>query len=264
MKHLVFLKLGGSLITDKTKPSYFIRDNVENVAKQINKALIKKDFSLIIGTGTGSFGHYYAIKYLATEPIKTDLQHKGVCIIHDSVAFLNHLVITALINNNIHAFSVSPSSFISSNKSRITKYNKGIINKFLEKKFIPVLFGDMIIDSKYGAVVMSTEKLLSNLSLLFKKEYESISIIHAGITDGVIDNAGKTVNRINVKNYNKVKRSIFKTQGFDVTGGMNHKLQIGMNLVKNGIKTIILNGLSSDALYKTLMGEQINTSTVIG
>ena len=53
MKELVFLKLGGSLITDKTQPYTPKLDIIEDAALQISTALrTQPDLRLVIGHGT--------------------------------------------------------------------------------------------------------------------------------------------------------------------------------------------------------------------
>ena len=64
MKELILLKLGGSLITDKTQPYTPKLDVIEDVALQISTALrTHSDLRLVIGHGSGSFGHVAASEY---------------------------------------------------------------------------------------------------------------------------------------------------------------------------------------------------------
>ena len=64
MRELVFLKLGGSLITDKTKPYTVRMDKLGDLANQVARALqTHPDLLLILGHGSGSFGHTAAKKY---------------------------------------------------------------------------------------------------------------------------------------------------------------------------------------------------------
>src|SRR5215207_11554757 len=64
MKELIFLKLGGSLITDRTQPYTPRLDIIEDVALQISAALQDyPDLRLVIGHGSGSFGHVAASEY---------------------------------------------------------------------------------------------------------------------------------------------------------------------------------------------------------
>src|SRR5687767_805348 len=64
MKELVFLKLGGSLITDKTRPYTPLLDMMDDLALQIATTLqTRSNLRLVIGHGAGSFGHVAASEY---------------------------------------------------------------------------------------------------------------------------------------------------------------------------------------------------------
>ena len=64
MKELVFLKLGGSLITDKTQPYTPRLDIIEDAALQISTTLRQHpELRLVLGHGSGSFGHVAASEY---------------------------------------------------------------------------------------------------------------------------------------------------------------------------------------------------------
>src|SRR5574339_458739 len=64
MKELVFLKLGGSLITDKTQPYTPLLDVMDDLALQIKTALqTHPNLHLVLGHGAGSFGHVPASEY---------------------------------------------------------------------------------------------------------------------------------------------------------------------------------------------------------
>jgi isopentenyl phosphate kinase len=64
LSELVLLKLGGSVITDKTRPFTARLDVIERLAAEIKNALTDRgdDLRLIIGHGAGSFGHEAAAK----------------------------------------------------------------------------------------------------------------------------------------------------------------------------------------------------------
>jgi len=60
----VFLKLGGSLLTDKTQSEAVRLHVVRRMAKEIADAMARKpQLRLIIGHGSGSFGHVAAARY---------------------------------------------------------------------------------------------------------------------------------------------------------------------------------------------------------
>ena len=65
LSELILLKLGGSVITDKTQPFTARLDVIERLAAEIKAALDERgdDLQLIVGHGAGSFGHEVAAKY---------------------------------------------------------------------------------------------------------------------------------------------------------------------------------------------------------
>ncbi len=66
VRELVFLKLGGSLITDKNQRYTARLDRLSHLADEIRTALTDlPDLRLVLGHGSGSFGHYAVQDHLA-------------------------------------------------------------------------------------------------------------------------------------------------------------------------------------------------------
>ena len=70
---MYIIKLGGSVITDKSKESFFKREVMNNLSKEIKKANKK----CIIIHGAGSFGHILAKKYKLNKGLIENNQLKG-------------------------------------------------------------------------------------------------------------------------------------------------------------------------------------------
>ena len=66
-KQLILIKLGGSLITDKNRA--FMQKDRSSVGCQEIKVSLSDKFDLIIGHGSGSFGHVVASKYQTQDGI---------------------------------------------------------------------------------------------------------------------------------------------------------------------------------------------------
>ena len=61
---LVFVKLGGAAITVKSEQRTALPDRIENLAGQIARAYKNHPgMRLVIGHGSGSFGHFSAREY---------------------------------------------------------------------------------------------------------------------------------------------------------------------------------------------------------
>src|SRR5512144_2558166 len=64
MTELALLKLGGSLITDKTRPYTARIEKIADLAREIAAAKrTRPDLPLLLGHGSGSFGHTAAKEY---------------------------------------------------------------------------------------------------------------------------------------------------------------------------------------------------------
>ncbi|NLE93206.1 MAG: uridylate kinase, partial [Chloroflexi bacterium] len=67
---LTFLKLGGSLITDKDQPETALTDQIDDLLAQIAAwRQVNPDRRLLLGHGSGSFGHHTAAKFGTREGV---------------------------------------------------------------------------------------------------------------------------------------------------------------------------------------------------
>jgi isopentenyl phosphate kinase len=80
MKKLIFIKLGGSLITKKDVPYTARYDIIQQFAKELKEIISKRqDVQFVLGNGAGSFGHYPVIKHNLKNGIQTSDQVQGFC-----------------------------------------------------------------------------------------------------------------------------------------------------------------------------------------
>ncbi len=105
---MIIIKIGGSVITDKTKEYTFKTETMDKLAENIKKA----NKQIIIVHGAGSFGHILAKEYELNQGYKRLEQIKGFSLTHEKVQELNSLVLQSLQKNDIPAVSISPHSSI--------------------------------------------------------------------------------------------------------------------------------------------------------
>lgn len=265
MKKIIFLKLGGSLITDKTKPFSVRMPVIRILVRQIKMALDSdRNLQLVIGNGAGSYAHYPATNYNMTKPLSEDRQIEGFVKVQDAAAQLNRIIVAELLKVGVRAISLNPSSMVISKRGKIQTFLIDHFVGFLKIGVIPVLYGDIVYDESYGYKIFSTEQLLSELAKRFiKKNIKIAKIIHNGITRGVLDNEGKLVKVITAKTFSTIKSFFSKAKGFDVTGGMIHKVEESLVLTKYGIKTLIINGTAKKDLLKKALCEEAVEGTLI-
>ena len=89
---MFIIKLGGSVITEKSKQEFFRQDVMDVLSKEIKKA----DKEVILGHGAGSFGHIVAKQYELYNGYKNDSQINGFSLTCATVQKLNSLVLDSL------------------------------------------------------------------------------------------------------------------------------------------------------------------------
>jgi isopentenyl phosphate kinase len=257
MKQIVFVKLGGSLITDKTKPFTVDNKTLDTVIKEIKK-VFKKNIRLVIGHGGGSFPHTLAKQYNTINGIKNSESVWGACLVEQAAVKLNSIVLERLLKVGLPAINLSPlASFIMKNK-KVCDVSIQALEKALDLGMLPIVYGDLVLDKKIGFTICSTEKVLSAIALnLNKNKFKAYSVIHCTRTNGIYDNKGNTIPVINKNNFAKIKSSLTGSVGIDVTGGMIHKVEESLTLAKKGINSLVLNGQIPENLSKAILGKPV-------
>jgi isopentenyl phosphate kinase len=78
----------------------------------------------------------------------------------------------------------------------------------------------------------------------------------------VHDKNGEVIKDITTRNKEEVLSSLAQTKGFDVTGGMRHKIEEALKHSKNGIQTYIGRVTDSNTVDNIAMGNH-SSGTII-
>lgn len=274
MKELVFLKLGGSLITDKTQPYTPRLDVIEDVALQISTALQKQpNLRLILGHGSGSFGHVAASEYHTRDgfPRPSPLIHrerdqteenywKGFAEVWYQASSLNRFVMKALHKTNVLAVALPPSANIIASNGQISIWETTSIRMALAAGIVPVLYGDVTFDEVRGGTILSTEDLFSHLARALSPE----RILLAGLESAVWEDfpaRTRKLETITPQTFGEIKSGVGKADGADVTGGMEDKVTQMLELVQQNpeLKIRIFSGVEPGNILRALTGEMLGT-----
>jgi isopentenyl phosphate kinase len=260
---IVFLKLGGSLITDKDRPYTARLVVIKRIAIEINQAIKENpDLTVVLGHGSGSFGHTAAMESGFIEAISSEGQWLGFQNVWIAAHKLNNLVMEECRKTGLPVISFPPSSSISTNKRKIKEWNTYPIKSALDHKLIPVIFGDTIFDKSLGGIILSTEELF----LFLIDQFVPDRIILAGKEPGVWSDFPEKKNlipKITPENYDILNKRIATSQSIDVTGGMQKKVEIMLEAVSNhpNLSVEIITGDVPGNILKSLNG--IKTGTTI-
>lgn len=260
MKPIIFIKFGGSAITNKAKEKEINQENINSLVKQLKKFIdINNQFSFLIGTGAGSFGHLQVNKYQLKNKIILPNQKLGFAIVTNLVQTLNQKVIETFLKENLPAISIKPNSiFFSSNKNSI--FSKTII-KALEENYIPVVYGDMVFDKNLGGRVLSTDEIFYHLIKIFNQQKLSINkVIFTGDTNGVLNEKGETIKVVNKIIFPKIQSIFTHNPLIDVTGGMKKKVYWALKITQYKLPCYIL---KFDNLFNFLTNKLVNSTKII-
>ena len=274
MKELVFLKLGGSLITDKTQPYTPLLDVMDDLALQIATTLqTQPNLRLVIGHGAGSFGHVAASEYKtrAGYPRPSPFTQRqrdpneenyweGFAEVWYQASSLNRYVMKALHKANVRAIALPPSSSVISSEGKVSVWETTPIRMALSSRIVPVIFGDVVFDEIRGGTILSTEDLFMHLARALSPE----RILLAGLESAVWQDfpaRTKKLEKITPGTFDEISAGIGKAEGADVTGGMESKVRQMIELIENNpeLTIQIFSGTEPGNIVRALTGETLGT-----
>lgn len=254
----VFVKLGGSLITDKTKPYSLRPDVIRQISQEI--ATIRQqqpDLVWFIGNGAGSFGHY-AVHEVAWRDQPGD--SRRIAYVRKATGKLNAAVLEALLDHDVPALSLPAAAFAYHDGKTIQIKAEAVL-RYAQQDAVPSVYGDVIVHSQQGSVIMSTEEILSGLASAWRAAGHDVkSVIYCTSVDGVLDSKGKTISKLSKSNQHA---SFHDTEGYDVTGGMAQKVQAGFAALDFTDNVYIINGTKKGQLAAALDGLSAGTQLTL-
>ncbi len=253
---VTLLKIGGSLITNKKQRSTLRPEILEQLAKEIRFALDEQpNLRLIIGHGSGSFGHFEANEHNTINGVSTKEQWQGFASVSRIAAELNYRVASAFADNGILVFRVQPSASAIAREGMIQTMEIQPIIRAVDNGLIPLVYGDVAFDDILGGTIVSTETVFRYLTSKLPVQ----RILLLGEVDGVYDNHGDVIPQITPKNFEDIQLALKGSDGVDVTGGMLTKVQDMLQLAMQAPypDVFILNGKIKNRVADALLGNDV-------
>ncbi len=257
MTDVVLVKLGGSLITDKSGDCAARLEVIYRLAGEIAAARPRMT-RLILGHGSGSFGHASAARHGVGAGPLSAAALQGVSETRARAAELHALVTSSLLAAGLAPFTWAPSSAMVSRSGSPARGAIGPLLAALEFGLMPVTYGDVVTDSSWGASICSTEAVLLYLAGRLRRRRHRVGrVLWLGATEGIYDADGVPIPRVDRGSYARVRRAIGATAGTDVTGGMLLRLETARRLAARGIDSWIVDGRVPGLLTAGLAGEPV-------
>lgn len=208
------LKLGGSVLTEKTEPETIDEAALEATSDAIAAS---EPEDLVVVHGGGSFGHPHAEAHgVSTRTGSHDAT--AIYAIHEAMCRFNAVVVEALQERNVPALPVHPLSLAYRDSDGTTTIPADGVEAFLDAGIVPVLHGDVVVQAGAGATILSGDEIVVSLTESLRAERLGVC---AGVP-GVLDDDGAVIERID--DYGSVADVLGDSTATDVTGGMAGKV----------------------------------------
>lgn len=258
---ITFLKLGGSLITDKMNARSARLETIRRLADEIQAARQSlPDLQLVLGHGSGSFGHVPADAYHTRDGVHSAKGWQGFLEVWRQARDLNQLVLDVLTRAGVPVMAFPPSAMIQAAGSQPVSVQTGPLLSALKAGLVPLVAGDVIFDSVLGGTIFSTEDVFLALAPSILPDRVLICGIEAGVWQDYPTNT-RLISRITPADHKRMENTLGGSAGIDVTGGMRSKVDQMVTLVSQFPQTVavIFSGTDSGALYNVLMGRPHGT-----
>lgn len=258
---LQFIKLGGSLITEKNRPHTPRQEILDQLAGELARTIQEHpEIKLVLGHGSGSFGHVPAKKFGTRQGVHSSAEWYGFVEVWREAAALNKLVVEAFQAQGLPALAFPPSAAILAQDGKVSAWNLAPIQAALDVGLLPVVYGDVVFDSVRGGTILSTEDLFGHLA----SQLNPTRIILLGIEPGVWADfpiCQQVIPEITPLNFPELRPLLHGSAATDVTGGMLTKVEQSLKLVSElpGLEVLILSGEGLGTIERVLTGERVGT-----
>ncbi len=265
---LIYLKLGGSLITDKRNPETPRSHVLKHLSQEIAQARLDRPLlRLVLGHGSGSFGHVSARQYGTRDGVRSADEWFGFAATADAAARLTRIVAAHLLQAGLPVWSIQPSVALRCEDGDVISGPAETVRLALERGLLPLIHGDVALDSSRGGTIASTEEIFEYMAA----QLPPVRIVLAGEVDGVytsdplLDPAAALLEEITPRAFKSLQATFGASHATDVTGGMAAKVEQALRMVRAqaGLQVVICGGLAHGAVYAALTDPSSPPGTLI-
>lgn len=224
MNKIAALKLGGSVVTDKSGDCAIDHTRLSAIAEVIAAPRAGR---IVLVHGAGSCGHPEARQYHIQDGID-DGNLAGIYHTHTAVSRLNAAVVAALRDAGCEAIGIHPLHVALAENGRLVTLETGHIREMLGRGMVPVLHGDVVMDRVRGACIVSGDQIITHLAAHLPADRVGLATDVPGVLEG-----GAVIPVIDRETAAAV--TIGGSGNTDVTGGMGGKIAELLALADRGV-----------------------------
>lgn len=240
---------------------------ISRLAAELRAALDAGAEPIVLGHGSGSYGHVTAKRYGVHTGIAAGGNWMGYALTSAAALRLNRIVVDALLAAGVPALALQPSATLLAASGLLQQWDVRSLKTALDHGLLPVVHGDVAFDLAQGSAIISTEQLL--LALAADAELRPTRVIlvgEAGVytADPRMNPAATRIPHIDHTNIAAVLAMTGNSHGVDVTGGMRAKVALMWQLIEaNPTLSVHLIGTAPGLLECALLGQAEGEGTVM-
>ena len=268
-KKTTILKLGGSLLTDKSTPYTLRKNRLRAISLEIKECIdLGLIENLVLIHGVGSYGHPPVLKYNLHEGFKDKKQLIHLSETQKIVNNYRNIITQSLFDVGIPINLMHASSMIVGKKMIIAEYMLKSLKGYLSLGMVPLIGGDMIYDEIMGFSVCGGDQLAT----LLARELNVDRLIFGTDVAGVYDYDPKTnpdailFKEIKIDKIEQILQEMDESTISDASGKMKgklHSIVSCQDLIESGLEVFIITMMENDNLKALLNGQPFRGTKII-
>lgn len=253
---MLIVKLGGSVITDKSKPMTPRPDAIERLAREVASCPERK----VVIHGAGSFGHVKAKRHALHKGYSGEGQRAGICEVQADVRALDRMVEDALRAAGLPVVSIPASAVATFDGGRMASFPSEVFGHYLDIGLTPISFGDVVVDRSRGISICSGDDIMLRLA----RDLRASRAVFVTAVDGIFGDYPPAPGQGPLPEVRRGDFVKFNSKDPDVTGSMGRKLDLMFEMAAGGCEVMVLNGAAPGRLADALAGKSVVCTRVRG
>ncbi len=240
---MILIKLGGSVITNKSRPLSARRKAIDNIAAD---GLAGIDEPITVVHGGGSYGHYWSVKYdMHTKEKRYDAH--GVSAVKNSMIHLNSIIVDSMLKSGLNPYSLPPTDFMAGGAPVPEKILE--IKRIAGAGFAPVTYGDALWWGKKKTYILSGDRIMTHLAQALRPRLCIFALDEDGL---YTDLKSKRL----IRQIGDADATFAPSGGMDVTGGMSRKVQEATRIAQGGTAVFLVNGNKPERIKEAVKNKK--------
>jgi isopentenyl phosphate kinase len=254
---LVVIKLGGSALTDKRRIYTPRMAAIHSAARQI--ADIRKQCSVVLVHGAGSYGHIPVREYRLQSGFKSRKQLKGLTWTKFKLLEWEALLDEIFLDHSVPVIPFLASDFVITKKGRIVSAAIEPLREWLRLGSVPITGGDIVPDVRDGFSILSGDQIAAFLAVKLRAK----RLIYTMDVDGVFNadpsrhRKAKLVETLTLASAIRLASKVTQGRAPDVTGGIAGKIRESLAAARHRIPVYFVNLAKDDRLRRAALGDEV-------